>query len=32
MPWIKVHENEIPNFNEGDVIGLTQCHMHVGHT
>lgn len=32
MPWIKIHENTIPNFQEGDQLNLTHCSLHVGQT
>ncbi len=32
MPWIKIHENEIPNFREGDTLQIRQVEVHQGRT
>lgn len=32
LPWQKIHENEIPNFEEGDQIYLHSVDFHTGRT
>jgi DNA topoisomerase III len=32
LPWIKIHENEIPNFNQGDEVKIFNVDIHNGKT
>lgn len=32
LPWIKIHENQIPNFQNGDMMAIAHVDIHRGQT